>query len=315
MVESKGNKIYSYLLIIIIAIFFLFNGNDGIYAQILEKNRPIAVMIGNSPQERKVQKGIDKANIVYEIEVEFPFTRLMALYLEDKQAIIGPIRSSRYYFSRVAIEWSAIFVHCGGQSFKNNQVLDIDEITYHIPFWRDDNIGGWINLFSDIAKLKKEISKNIYAEINENINHNLLNFQTSWTKNKNQINKITIKYNENYLISYNYNPEENNYYRYINNEPHVILESQENIKVANIIIQYVPIKKIEGDQLGRVEVQLIGEGEGKFFHSGIFQPIKWRKPSKNEQTVFFDREGTPITINKGVTWVHVLSTDKEIWFK
>lgn len=306
MNNLKGKNIYLFLAIIKIIICWIF-GNNIIYANtdILQVIRPIAVMIGNSPQERKIKQGVDQADIVYEIEVEYPFTRLMAIYLEDKDTVVGPIRSSRYYFSRIAIEWSAIFVHCGGQSFKNDQVIDIDEITYHSPFWRDDNIGGWINLFTDIQKIKKEVKKDHYIRTNEHnnehIHHSLINFQAFLFENKKQINKISIKYNENYVINYRFNPEDNNYFRYINNDSYNISVKKENIKVSNIIVQYVPIRKIEGDQYGRVKVELIGEGEGAYFHSGFYQPIKWSKKSKNDQTFFSDREGSPIILNNGPT--------------
>ncbi|MBN2394848.1 MAG: DUF3048 domain-containing protein, partial [Candidatus Atribacteria bacterium] len=48
------------------------------YQQSEEKQRPIAVMVGNSPEERSVQTGLNAADIIYEIPVEFPFTRYMA---------------------------------------------------------------------------------------------------------------------------------------------------------------------------------------------------------------------------------------------
>jgi hypothetical protein len=94
-----------------------------------------------------------------------------------------------------------------------------------------------------------------------------------------------------------------------------MLKNQKKIKVSNIIIQYVPIEKIKGDELGRVQVELIGEGIGKYFHSGDYQPIKWIKQNKYDQTYFFDSTGSPIVLNKGLTWIYILSLDNEVWFK
>jgi hypothetical protein len=68
-------------------------------------------MIGNSPEEIIHQTGLNKADIIYEANVEYPFTRLMAIFNNSDKAIVGPVRSSRYYFSRLAAEWSAIFAH------------------------------------------------------------------------------------------------------------------------------------------------------------------------------------------------------------
>lgn len=312
MGESKSDKKRLFFLIIIIILFSFFNEN--IFAEVFSKNRPIAVMIGNSPKEWKVQRGIGEADIIYEIDVEYPFTRLMALYFEDNNITIGPVRSSRYYFSRISIEWSAFFVHCGGQILKNDNVFDLDEMTHHHPFWRDEKIGGWINLFTDINKLKKEIKQNNPTFAKISVNHNLLNSNLHSSKNYNQINKITIKYNEDYFVSYHYNANERVYYRFINDLPQSS-NGQENIKVSNIIIQYTAIEKIVGDQFGRIQVNLIGEGKGIFFHSGINQPIKWIKKNKDDQTIFYDNNYLPITLEKGLTWIHILSLDSGVWFK
>ncbi|MDD3657025.1 MAG: DUF3048 domain-containing protein [Atribacterota bacterium] len=313
MGDLKETKNNIFLLIIILLVFYLCS--EVLYADDLVKNRPVAVMIGNSPKERNIQKGIEGADIIYEIEVEYPFTRLMALYFGDNETVVGPIRSSRYYFSRISIEWSPIFVHCGGQNLKNENVLDIDELSYHFLFWRDEKIGGWINLFTDISKLKKQINKDSFLSLNNSTSHNLLNFNVHSLNNKNQVNRISIKYNEDYIISYQYDPYEKLYYHYINNASHAMLKNQKKIKVSNIIIQYVPIEKIKGDELGRVQVELIGEGIGKYFHSGDYQPIKWIKQNKYDQTYFFDSTGSPIVLNKGLTWIYILSLDNEVWFK
>ncbi|HNR65600.1 MAG TPA: DUF3048 C-terminal domain-containing protein [Atribacterota bacterium] len=70
-----------------------------------------------------------------------------------------------------------------------------------------------------------------------------------------------------------------------------------------------------GDKFGRIQVDLIGEGKGNFFHSGNYQPIKWIKKNKDDQTVFYDSNCLPITLEKGLTWIHILSLDSGVWFK
>ena len=312
MRESRNKKNY-YFLIFIIVLFLLFVKNT--YAKVLERNRPFAVMIGNSPKEIKVQKGIEEADIIYEIDVEYPFTRLMALYFGDDNITIGPVRSSRYYFSRISIEWSAFFAHCGGQNLKNENVLDLDELLYHNLFWRDVNIGGWINLFTDINILERGIKTKYFTDKSNIINHSLLNFNSSSPHHKNEITKITIKHSTDYIVSYHYDPYEKVYHRHINGMPQLALESQKPVAASNIIIQYVPIEKIEGDESGRVQVNLIGEGIGKFFQSGDYEPIKWVKGNKEDQTIFYDSNCLPIVLEKGLVWVHILSVDNEVWFK
>lgn len=75
------------------------------------------------------------------------------------------------------------------------------------------------------------------------------------------------------------------------------------------------IEKIEGDESGRVQVNLIGKGMGKFFQSGDYKPIKWVKDNKEVQTIFYDHNHFPVELEKGLVWVHILSVDSEVWFK
>ncbi len=302
-------------LLALISFFFFLTCDVFILANDLyQAERPIAVIIGNSTDEMEIQRGLSKADIVYEMEVEFPFTRYMAIFLGDTETIVGPVRSSRYYFSRICAEWFAIFIHCGGQNLKNENVLDIDEIEYPALFWRDKNIGGWINLFTNTAKLRKETSKNnsLYDKQNS---HYLVNYANLNETAKNQVRKISIKYHKDYIVSYEYKPDEQKYYRYVNQRPHKDYSNNEQIEVSNIIIQYTSIKEITGDDQGRVQIDLIGEGVGKVFSEGNIQSVKWLKKSKEDKTIFLDSNDNPLSYNPGTTWIHVLSSQAEVWVK
>jgi len=306
---------YFYLFFMVSFILLLITKNIYCADKSTIEEKPVAVMIGNSPDEWSVQKGLSKAEIVYEIAVEFPFTRFVAFFLGDIETVVGPVRSSRYYFSRICAEWAAIFAHCGGQNLKNRKVLDIDQMNYPSPFWRDKNIGGWINLFVNPAKLRDEASKQNKSVSDNQNTHHLLNFRKSDMNNWAQIRKITIKYHADYIVSYEYHNDEKRYYRYINQKPHMDQGNHEQIKVSNIIIQYSLIEKIDSDDLGRVRVELIGEGNGRVFYEGTYQLVKWVKKNKDEQTFFLNKEGSPIMYTQGTTWIHLLPPESEMWFK
>jgi len=305
----------SLMVFIILIILTLYTNKTVSSKDNILNEKPIAVMIGNSTAEQEIQKGLSKAEIIYEIEVEFPFTRLMAIFLNDQDTIVGPVRSSRYYFSRICAEWSAVFAHCGGQNLKNPNILDIDQMQHPSPYWRNEKIGGWINLFTSTAKIAQEIKDYNDTGNGNQYNHNLLNYSELDLKDSNQIKKITVKYHSDYIISYEYHDDQGKYYRYINQKPHIDQANDEQIGVSNIIIQYTSVDKIEGDDEGRVNVELIGEGIAGIFSRGTYQLVKWMKENKNKQTLFLDEEGLPIAYNHGNTWIHLLSSDSEVWFK
>jgi len=270
-------------------------------------------MIGNSPEEVIRQTGLNKADIIYEANVEFPFTRLMAIFNNSDEAIVGPVRSSRYYFSRLATEWSAIFAHCGGQSLKNERIVNLDQMRYPTPYWRDKNIGGWINLFTKTQNIREK-SRKMGFQDKVNLDNNLLNLRTL-NLSGGDITKISIKYNQKYTISYEYKNDTNIYLRYINSKLLQDSKTLEPIAVSNIIIQYVPVEKIPDDGEGRLEVEIIGEGMAKVFYGGHYFLSKWVKKSKDQSTIYYDPQGKPLNLNQGNIWIHLVPEETNVWFK
>ncbi len=301
--------LYGFILLFFV-LFACFAINNNIYASTI---RPLAIMIGNSPEEVVHQTGLNKADIIYEANVEYPFTRLMAIFNNSDEAIVGPVRSSRYYFSRLAIEWSAIFAHCGGQSLKSEKIVNLDQMRYPSPYWRDKNIGGWINLFTKTQNIREK-SRKMGFQGKVNLDNNLLSMRTL-NLSGGDITKITIKYNQKYTISYEYKASANTYLRYINSKPHQDSKTFEQIAVSNIIIQYVPVKEILGDGEGRLEVEVIGEGIAKVFYGGNYFLSKWVKKSKDQPTVYYDRQGKLLNLNQGNIWIHLVPEETKVWFK
>lgn len=71
-------------------------------------------MINNISTAQPVQTGLNKADIIYETEVEGGITRLMAVFQDITTAEkIGTIRSARYPYVDLAMGHNAIFIHCG----------------------------------------------------------------------------------------------------------------------------------------------------------------------------------------------------------
>ena len=311
MKKETLNKLFPcrfILLLFILSICLTINNN--IYASTI---RPLAIMIGNSPEEVVRQTGLNKADIIYEANVEFPFTRLMAIFNNSDEVIVGPVRSSRYYFSRLAIEWSAIFAHCGGQSLKNERIVNLDQMRYPTPYWRDKNIGGWINLFTKTQNIREKSRKMGFQE-KVNLDNHLISLRTL-NLSGGDITKISIKYNQKYTISYEYKNDTNTYLRYLNSKLHQDSKTLAPIAASNIIIQYVPVEKISGDGEGRLEVEIIGEGMAKVFYGGNYFLSKWVKKSKDQSTVYYDRQGKPLNMNQGNIWIHLVPEETGVWFK
>ena len=308
--ETLIKSFFCGLVWLFLVIFACLTINNNIYASTA---RPLAIIIGNSPEEVIHQTGLNKADIIYEANVEYPFTRLMAIFNNSDEAIVGPVRSSRYYFSRLATEWSAIFAHCGGQSLKNERIVNLDQMRYPTPYWRDKNIGGWINLFTKTQNIREKSRKMGFQE-KVNLDNHLISLRTP-NLSGGGIAKISIKYNQKYTTSYEYKNDTNTYLRYINSKLHQDSKTLAPIAASNIIIQYVPVEKISGDKEGRLEVGVIGEGIAKIFYGGNYYLTKWVKESKDHPTVYYDNQGNLINLNQGNIWVHLVPEETKVWFK
>ena len=76
--------------------------------------RPVAVMINNIRIAQQVQTSVQKADVIYETEIEGGITRLMAVFKDIGEiGQLGTVRSARYAFIDLALGYDAIYVHCG----------------------------------------------------------------------------------------------------------------------------------------------------------------------------------------------------------
>ena len=76
-------------------------------------SRPVAIMINNL-SKAVPQCGISQADMIYEIIAEGSVTRFMAIFHDlSEVGVIGPVRSVRPYFYRVAQHYGAILSSAG----------------------------------------------------------------------------------------------------------------------------------------------------------------------------------------------------------
>ncbi|MCK9216331.1 MAG: DUF3048 domain-containing protein [Firmicutes bacterium] len=278
------------------------------------KQRPIAVMIDNEINARP-QSGLDSAEIIYEIPVEGNITRYMGIYHHLPSEKIGPVRSARPYFIDKALEFGAIYVHCGGspQALKDLSTLNVDafnDLKGTPVFWRSTDRKMPHNLYTN-TKYMREVSETKKLENKSAPEYFKFSDDFSMPDGAYQ-KKVLINYSGYYKVSYLYNEEEKVYYRFINDTPMQDKETKNDIKAINIIIEKVGIKVI--DNVGRLQLSNIGKNRGYFLTGGRLIEIEWQKDSRGGKTVYRDLKGNEIELNKGITWIQVVSVNTKIDF-
>lgn len=278
------------------------------------KYRPVAVMIDNERSARP-QSGIGDADIVYEMPVEGNITRYMAIYHHTPSEKIGPVRSARPYFIDKALEFGAIYVHCGGspQAFKDIKDLkvdDFDDLAGTPVYWRSTDRKMPHNLYTN-TKFIREVAQT--KKLEKDSAPKYFKFSDEFfIPDGGNGQKVVINYDKNYKISYIYNNDEKVYYRQINGDNMKDKETLREIKTTNIIIEKVGVKVL--DSVGRLGLNNIGKGRGYLLTGGKLIEVEWSKSSRSGKTTYNNLKGEEITINKGTTWIQIVSDNTKIEF-
>ena len=287
---------------------------SGIYTKEERINRRVVgVMFDNHPRARW-QSGLKDAEIVYEFQVEAPYTRYLGLYLINEPKSIGPIRSSRPYFVTKIYEYDAIYVRVGGSEqaksdIINLKIADIDGLSSaNNVFWRNSNKKMPHNLYSSMEVIRETA---IQRKFNITGKYEGLLFEE---EDRSIIGtsaiKIGIDYKNGNTTNYNYDLEKKLYYRQKDGKDHLDESDDSQIIAKNIIIQEVPTKTIDNE--GRLEIALIGEGAGKYITNGIVTDITWVKRDRKSKTYYLDKDGSEISLNPGVTWIQMISPKVDV---
>jgi uncharacterized protein YxeA len=277
-------------------------------------DRPIVVMLDNYYKARP-QAGLSDADMVYEVLAEGNITRYMAVIYTNKPKTIGPIRSSRPYFIDKALEYDPLYVHVGGseqakKDIRSFKMADIDGLSSAGDiFWRKKHKSKPNNMYSSFEAIMKQGKRRKY---NKNGSFETLQFnEEDKDIDGKDLTDIKIPYRgKKYVSGFQYNKEDGLYYRYVNNKPHLDEASNIHLTAKNIIVQYCDKRTI--DSVGRLEMDLVGEGKALYITNGKSMDVKWKKPSRKALTRFYDLSGNEIKFNPGITWYQIVPSNLEI---
>lgn len=287
---------------------------SGIYGEEEKINRrPVAIMFDNHPRARW-QAGLKDAEIVYEFLVEAPYTRYMGIYLMNDPEALGPIRSARPYFITASLEYDGVYVHVGGSpqaqsDVKSLKLADIDGLSSsNKVFWRKSHKKMPNNLYTSMEVLRSTQEDRKYRLMGE---YTPFKFKEDEEDMEGlEAKNVIIHYRKNNTTEYNYDSESKDYKRKKDGENHIDEIDSSSIVAKNIIIQEANTKVI--DNIGRLDIQLIGEGKGKYISNGKYIDITWSKNSKASKTIYYDLNDEEIILNPGITWIQIVEPNTVI---
>lgn len=114
-----------------------------------------------------------------------------------------------------------------------------------------------------------------------------------------------------YNVTYKFDPAKNQYLRFIADVPYVDRETGEQISVKNVVALISDIAN-SGDHAGHMVIRTTGQGRAFVFLDGNMVEGTWERKSVNEPFKLLDKNGSVILLNRGLTWVGVISNEQAV---
>ncbi len=285
------------------------------------KTRPFAVAINNTPVAVKVQTGLNKAYMVYEIPTEGSTSRLLAFYKDTDDFTIGTIRSARHNFIDFALESDAIFVaygysHYAEDELKSGKIDYINGMIHSKPFWRDNPEGlasehtayTSINNIKDFAYDTKHYKKESDdAKNTVLLNYNVADVDLSNMENVMDANEVKVPYGSVTTV-FKYNPDSKMYTRVVNGTTTKDHKTNEEFTTKNIIVERITYNQASDGYYWNLHTT--GNGDGYYITNGKAVPIKWSKSSREAKTKYTYEDGKEIEVSDGRTYIEVQVTNQ-----
>ncbi|MEI6627145.1 MAG: DUF3048 domain-containing protein [bacterium] len=286
-----------------------FRAVNGTQTTCGKENQPLVAVMVEDFLTSRPQSGLSSAQLVYEAPAEAYIPRFLALFdLSEGLPKIGPVRSSRPYYIDLAIEYQSLYVHSGGspaalERLKTDKaVVDLNEFFgYNTDyFWRDATRQAPHNLYTSSANLAQAVV-DYKMSSTSNFRSWLFKDEAPATSTFKMVKVWFSEADLNYQVGWEYDIEENNYWRYHGDEQHKD-DTNTAIKAKNVLVQVVKTKIL--DEIGRKELDLSSGGKAYLFRDGQRIVGNWKKI--NNRTIFFDEFEKEVEFNRGNIWIELV---------
>lgn len=280
----------------------------------LTRTRPFAIMFNNI-RIATPQTGISAADMIFEVPVEGGITRLLAIFqdFDGAAAALGSIRSARPYFVDLAMGFDAIYIHAGGSAeayvtIAETGITHIDAITASGDiFYRDQdrlhNMGYEHSLMLNVSAINAFVERYGFRTTHSDGYSAGFSFSDDVTRTGNACLNAEAVFNSAKSTSFAYDTETGLYNVSQFGGPMNDMATGDQLAVRNVILLSVRITNIAGDDAGRLQATLSGNGSGWFISDGTAERITWTRATPTSQFVFTDSDGNEIVLSPGSTYI------------
>jgi hypothetical protein len=260
------------------------------------------------------QTGMDGAAIVFEALAEFGITRYMAIFIpgiSPDMPVIGPVRSARPYYVEWAKGLRAVYVHAGGSpeglllAETSIELINMDALRSNASryFYRTRDRSAPHNLYTNSENIAAFAAANDRpVEGLEEIGFTYSPEAPPEDRPAQQELRYFFIYRE-ASVGWSYDPATNSYRYFRGNRPHVDAATGNQLQFKNVVVLEVPERPIPNDPKGRIEQDVIGEGQARIFRDGRMIEATWQKAAGYAQLYLVDANGNEIPLAPGSVWI------------
>lgn len=297
----------------------------------------------NGNDGARPHSGLADAGVIFEAIAEAGITRFAAIYQNQSQAVIGPIRSLRTYYLDWDTPFDCVIVHAGGapdalEAVKNGY-KDLTE-NYAYMYRGNRASRRWNNLFTTSHYLNQAAADRGWGTSNikgfnrmtpaeskksriDNTAKEKLNIVAATTANTSDLTPKTTHITFDYAgsptfdVNYDYDVSSNTYKRsYGNGEVHDSYvcptgdqgeKNPEDIctlqQIAPSVVIAMVVQEHRAADNYHESIGTTGSGDAYIFQNGIAIKGTWNKPTVQDQITFTDANGTEIKLAPGQTFI------------
>jgi len=292
------------------------------------RNRPLAISLSNVP-EALPMNGVSQADIIYEVLIESGHTRLLGIF-QDFSGVpkVGSIRSARHYTAEIAHSYNAIFITAGGsplgyKEIREQGITHLDEVGGSLReiFYRDrlrvsgmrfESLHSVVITNDRVMRWFPEYDFKLVHD--EAFDQGLIFIEDGTPVHGGNAVEISVDFSSHRTTSFTYDPDEKVYHMRHFNRDFIDANNDERPAFTNIFIIKTSITGIPGDSDGRRDIVTIGSGEGYFICGGRYIEINWSRADKDAPYVYTHKDGTPLELGRGKSYICIIPTNMNASF-
>ncbi|MBI5957698.1 MAG: DUF3048 domain-containing protein [Chloroflexi bacterium] len=283
--------------------------------------RTLIVKVSNYPEVVRPQSGLDKADIVFEYEVEGAVTRFAAIYRSQGTDKVGSIRSARLIDLELVPMFQALLAYSGANAWIDQYILDADWKWQAFspqhgvncpPFCRIEEPGKAFEhtLFGNTFDMWQVATD---RQVNEGfLVHGFAFSDVPDTGGKPAVDIFVDFWSPYQDTRWQYNAQDGRYYRWNNELPHVDAVTGKQLAADNIVVleaEHIDRPDILDSEIGGVVIETVlwGRGTAWLFRDGQwFEGIWAHAQGRSGLWLLFNDGQTPMHLKPGQTWFEVV---------